>query len=80
MKIVITFYRTRDADDAYAIVARETAKAADVDEAIGIALELLKTLDMPQRPDAVTITDRDGSTIHSSRLDAIENLDDRPLP
>lgn len=80
MKIVIAFYRIRDADEAHAIVGRETAEAADLDEAIEIALELLRTLAMPQRPDAVTIIDDDGSTIHSRRLDTIENLDERPPP
>ena len=80
MKIVIAFYRIRVVDDAHAIVGRETAEAADLDEAIEIALELLRTLDMPQRPDAMTITDGDGSTIHSSRLDTIESLDGRPTP
>ncbi|ASY57888.1 hypothetical protein SS05631_c29590 [Sinorhizobium sp. CCBAU 05631] len=80
MNIVIAFYRIRDVDDAHAIVGRETAEAADLDEAIEIALELLRTLDMPQRPDAMTITDGDGSTIHSSRLDTIESLDERPTP
>jgi hypothetical protein len=80
MKIVIEFYRIRDADDAHAVVGRETAEAADLDEAIEIALELLRRLDMPQRPDAMTITDGDGNTIHSNRLDTIENLDERPPP
>ncbi|AUX77616.1 MULTISPECIES: hypothetical protein [Sinorhizobium] len=80
MNIVIAFYRIRDVDDAHAIVGRESAEAADLDEAIEIALELLRTLDMPQRPDAMTITDGDGSTIHSSRLDTIESLDERPTP
>ena len=37
MKIVIEFYRTRDADDAHAVVARETTEAADLNEAIEIA-------------------------------------------
>ena len=80
MKIVIAFYRIREVDDAHAIVGRETAEAADLDEAIEIALELLRTLNMPQRPDAMTITDGDGSTIHSRRLDTIESLDGRPTP
>ncbi|ODR92256.1 hypothetical protein [Sinorhizobium alkalisoli] len=80
MKIAIAFYRIREVDDAHAIVGRETAEAADLDEAIEIARELLRTLDMPQRPDAMTITDEDGNTIHSSRLDTIENLDERPQP
>lgn len=55
MKIVIEFYRTRDADDAHAVLGRETVEATDVDEAIEIARELLRTPDMPQRPDAITI-------------------------
>ncbi|MCA1492152.1 hypothetical protein I6F11_14595 [Ensifer sp. NBAIM29] len=80
MKILIAFYRIREVDDAHAIVGRETAEAADLDEAIEIAREFLRTLDMPQRPDAMTITDEDGNTIHSSRLDTIENLDERPQP
>lgn len=78
MKIVIEFYRIRDADDAHAVLGRETVEATDVDEAIEIARELLRTLDMPQRPDAITITDGDGNKIHSSSLDTVENLDERP--
>ena len=70
MKIVIEFYRTRDADDAHAIVGRETAEAADLDDAIGIAQRLSQTLDMPQRPDAMTITDANGATLYSGALDA----------
>ncbi|QFI67200.1 hypothetical protein [Sinorhizobium alkalisoli] len=56
---------------------RETAEAADFDEATEIARELLRTLDMPQRPDVV---EGDGNTIHSSRFNTIENLDERPQP
>lgn len=68
MKIVIEFYRTRDADDAHAVVGRETAEAADLDAAIALALELAQDLNMPQRPDAMTIRDADGATIHSGTL------------
>lgn len=50
MKIVIEFYRTRDADNAHTVVARETTQAADLDSAIEIARQLSRTLDMPQQP------------------------------
>ncbi len=61
MKIVIEFYRTRDADDAHAVVGRETVEVDDVDGAIAAARLLAQTLDiMPQRPDSMTITDANG--------------------
>ncbi|GGB05867.1 hypothetical protein GCM10011491_37440 [Brucella endophytica] len=68
MKIVIDFYRTRDVDDAHAVVARETAEAADLGGAIEIAWQLLRTLDMPQQPDAMTITDAKGLTLYSGPI------------
>ena len=40
MKIMIEFYRTREADDAHAVLGRETAEAADLDDAIEIARPL----------------------------------------
>jgi hypothetical protein len=43
MKIVVEFYRTRDADNAHAVVARETTQAADLDSAIEIARQLSRT-------------------------------------
>ncbi|MCT7376952.1 hypothetical protein [Chelativorans salis] len=70
MKIVIEFYRTRDADDAHAVVGRETREAVDLDDAIGIARLLAQALDMPQRPDAMMITDAEGTTIYTGALDA----------
>lgn len=78
MRIVIDFYRTRDADDAHAVVGRETAEAADLDSAIEIARELSQTLDMPQRPDAMTITDADGATLYSGVLEADATTEGRP--
>ena len=36
MKILIEFYRTRTADDAHAVLGRETVEAADLDEARGL--------------------------------------------
>ena len=44
MKIVIEFYRTRDADEAHAVVARETTQAADLDSAIEITRQLSKEM------------------------------------
>lgn len=70
MKIVIAFYRIRNADDAHAVLGRETAEAADLDE----AREIARPLDMPQRPDAMTIIDGDGNKLHLSRLDTAEKF------
>ena len=70
MKIVIEFYRTRDADDAHAVVGRETEEAVDLDDAIEVARLLSRTLDMPQRPDAMTITDANGATLYSGVINA----------
>ncbi|MDX8450192.1 hypothetical protein [Mesorhizobium captivum] len=78
MKVVIEFYRTRVADDAHAVVGRETAEAADLDEAIKIALLLAKTLNMPQWPNAVAIADADGATIYSSVIAAQAGIDKGP--
>lgn len=60
MKIVIEFYRTRDADDAHAVIGRETVEVDHLDGAIATARLLAQTLDMPQRPDSMTITDANG--------------------
>lgn len=68
MKIVIEFYRIRPQDDAHAVVGRETEDAADLDAAIERALALARTLDMPQRPDALTITDALGRRLYSCTL------------
>lgn len=70
MKIVIEFYRTRKTDDMHAILGRETAVAADLDSALGIARRLSQSLAMPQRPDGMTITDAKGVTLHSGAPDA----------
>jgi hypothetical protein len=47
MKVVIEFYRIREADHAHAIVGREIADATDLDDAVEIARRLWQTLDMP---------------------------------
>jgi hypothetical protein len=78
LKIVIEFYRTRHQDDAHAVVGRETGEAMDIDDAIRIARSLSATLDMPQRPDAVTIIDAAGGTIYSGALDPAPDTEGRP--
>lgn len=49
MKIVIEFYRTRNVDDAHAVVGRERKEAVNAGDAIETARQLSQTLDMPQR-------------------------------
>jgi hypothetical protein len=73
MNMVIEFFRIREADDAHAIVGREIADATDLDDAIEIARHLWQTLDMPQRPDGMTISDSEGNKLYSGRFDPDEN-------
>ena len=75
MKIVIEFYRTRDADDAHAVIGRETVEVGDLDGAIAAARLLAQTLDMPQRPDSMTITDANGK-MHYSGIIGLEAMDE----
>lgn len=70
MHVVIEFYRTRDLDDAHAVVGREAGEAADLDEAIEIARRLSQTLNMPQRPDAMTITDAAGAVLYAGAIES----------
>jgi hypothetical protein len=74
MKITIEFYRTRETDDAHALVGRETAVASDLHEAIKIAHRLQSTLSMPQRPDAMSIRDSKGNELYSSAFDGNEDF------
>ncbi len=78
MKVVIEFYRTRDSDDAHAVVGREAAEATDLGEAIAIAHLLSQTLDMPQRPDAMAITDISGASLFSGTIDVDVTNKERP--
>ncbi|MEP9374275.1 hypothetical protein [Mesorhizobium sp. KR1-2] len=55
MKVVIEFYRLRELDNAHALLGRVTCDVLDTDAAIGMARSLLRTLDMPQDPDIVSI-------------------------
>jgi hypothetical protein len=67
MKINIEFYRTRDRDDAHAVLGRVTREADNLDDAIEVARTLVWTLEMPQWPDGMTISDAEG-TEHCRRV------------
>lgn len=77
MHIVIEFYRTRDVDDAHAVVGRETTEAADLDDAVEVARRLSETVDMPQRPDAMTITDAAGAVLYAGAVEADASDEER---
>ena len=70
MKFVVEFYRTRQADDAHAVVGRETIEASDLPHAIEIAHLLSQTLDMPQQPDAIAINNLSGTALFSCVIHA----------
>ena len=80
MKVRIEFYRIREADEAHAVVGRETMDAADLDDAIKVAWRLWRTLDMPQRADAMTISDIGGRKLYSCKLAPPRILDERSPP
>jgi hypothetical protein len=78
MKIVIAFYRIREADNAHAVIGQEAADAADLDDAIEIARQLAQTLNMPQRPDAFSINDSEGIELYVHRFGVLRTLDEGP--
>lgn len=75
MKIVIEFYKTRDADDAHAVIGRETVEIDDLDGAIAAGRLLARTLDMPQCADSMTITDANG-VMHYSGIIGSEAMNE----
>ncbi|WP_188611991.1 hypothetical protein [Chelatococcus reniformis] len=77
MRIVIEFFRVRQEDGAHAVVGRETEDAFDRDAAIGRAWALAQALDMPQRPDALTVTDAEGRILYSCSFDAVLKGEER---
>jgi hypothetical protein len=74
MKIVVEFYRIRETDKAHAVIGQETADATKLDDAIEIANRLSKTLNMPQQPDAMSISDSDGNELYVHKFDCTQNL------
>jgi hypothetical protein len=77
MKIVIEFYRIRETDKAHAVIGQETADAANLDDAIEIAERLSKTLNMPQQPDAMSISDSDGNELYVRRFSVSKTPDEK---
>lgn len=65
MQIVIAFFRVRPEDGAQALVGRECAEVDNLDGALALASILARSLDMPQRPDAMAIFDETGRKLHS---------------
>lgn len=65
MQVAIAFYRTREMDEAHAIVGRENASVTDLGEAVELALRLARNLPMPQQPDGFMISDEEGALLHS---------------
>lgn len=63
MMFIIEFFRVRDTDEAHAILDRVEHDTTDLDDAKVRALSLFETLDMPQRPDALRITDHNGNEV-----------------
>ncbi|MEP9400109.1 hypothetical protein [Mesorhizobium sp. KR2-14] len=64
MKVVIEFSRVRELDNAHAVLGRVACDAIDTDAAIGMARSLFRTLDMPQDPDIVSISDDQGRQLY----------------
>ena len=62
------------------MTAATPRQAADLASAIETVRRLSRTLDMPQRPDAVTITDADDKTLYWAILDAEPMNDGRQDP
>jgi hypothetical protein len=79
MKIVIEFYRIRETDKAHAVIGQETADAANLDDAIEIAQRLSKTLNMPQQPDVMSISDSEGNELYVHRFIVSKTPDERSL-
>ncbi len=70
MLVTIEFFRIRETDQAQALVGRETAEVADLNDAIALGRRLGLTLHMPQRPDALAIIDSEGKLLYAGALDA----------
>lgn len=49
-------------------VGQETLDAANLEDAIEQAVRLSTSLNMPQQPDAMSISDSDGNEVHVRRL------------
>jgi hypothetical protein len=64
MMITIEFYRTRDADDAHAVLARVNRDVTDETAAPRVARMLVRTIDLPQEPDEMVVCDAAGRALY----------------
>lgn len=67
MEMTFEFFRTRQHDDAHALLGRVTLEAAGLEAAMTVARSLLA--DLPQRPDEARITDAEGKELFCGPLD-----------
>jgi hypothetical protein len=74
MKIVIEFFRIRETDKAHAVLGQEAVDAADLNDAIEIAWRLSRSLNMPRRPDAMSVSDRDGNELYVHKFDCTDKI------
>jgi hypothetical protein len=63
MMFIIEFFRTREKDNAHAILDRITYIASDLGGAKVKAKSLFDTLNLPQNPDGLRILDQDGHEV-----------------
>ena len=63
MIFTVEFFRTRESDDAHAILDRVSVEALDLEQVKTKARSLFHTLDMPQKPDALRILDHEGREV-----------------
>lgn len=63
MKVLIEFCRVREQDGARAVLGRVTCDVIGSEAAIGMARSLVRTLDMPQEPDIVSVFDDRGNEL-----------------
>lgn len=68
VNVSIVFYRIRKSDQARAVIAQHAVEADDLQIAIQVARQLVKTLEMPQEPDAIAILDEQGDELCSHRF------------
>ena len=64
---IIEFFRLREADGAEATLDRVEHDTTDLEQAKVRAQSLFETLDMPQKPDALRITDQEGAEVFTWR-------------
>jgi hypothetical protein len=62
-RFMIEFYRTRERDEAHAVLDKVAVTAPDLDAAKVKAVSMFDNRDMPQRPDGFRILDYAGDEL-----------------